>query len=367
LFEKGSETIILPMARVLHIIDRDTPGDLLDQLSLLAGAGERIVSSGPPPAWAEFRLPVTVAHRPFASAWLSARWMQDAVRGASVIHAWSASAAPAGEALTERIGGRLIVSLATASQAYEVGDLLDALRLGVVPGVVTVPTEAAKQALCGEGEPGDWLAVLPPAGAPIDDRRARRQRTREALGATDADRIMIALGEMTRHAGHKYASWAHAMCRQVVPHLLLLLPGGGPVEDRVEFFSETTGRDEEVFLTGDRFERADLLAAADLGVQFCERDCGTAALAGAMAAGLPLAAARTPDVTEIAPHEVGAVLAESCAPRHATASLLRILDDPDFAARLGKSAAQRASEHFNPERCRRRLDDIYAPRPAGVS
>ena len=349
------------------MIDRDTPGDLLDQLSLLAGAGERIVSSGPPPAWAEFRLPVTVAHRPFASAWLSARWMQDAVRGATVIHAWSASAAPAGEALTERVGGRLIVSLGAASQAHDLGDLHDALRLGVVPGVVTVPTEAAKRALRGAGDSDNWLAVLPPAAAPIDDREGRRQRTREALGATDADRIMVALGEMTRPAGHKYASWAHAMCRQIVPHLLLVLPGGGPVERRVEFFAETTGHDEEVFLTGDRFERADVLAAADLAVLFCERDCGTAALAGAMAAGLPIAAARAPDVAEIAPHEVGAVLAESCAPRHATASLLRILDDPDFAARLGASAAQRASEHFDPERCRQRLDAIYAARPAGVS
>ncbi len=355
------------MARVLHIIDRDTPGDLLDQLSLLAGAGERIVSSGPPPAWAEFRLPVTVVHRPFASAWLSARWMKDAARGVDVIHAWSASSAPAGEALTERVGGRLIVSLAAAWQACEMGDLFDALRLGVVPGAVTVPTEAAREALCGAGDAAGWIAVLPPVAAPIDDREARRRRTREALGATDADRIMVALGEMTRFAGHKYASWAHAMCRQIVPHLLLILPGCGPMEQRVEFFAETTGRDEEVFLTGDRFERADVLAAADLAVRFCQRDCGTAALAGAMAAGLPVAAARTPDIAEIAPHEIGAVLAESCAPRHATAALLRILDDPDFAAQLGASAAQRAGEHFDPERCRRRLDDLYAARPAGVS
>jgi len=236
-----------------------------------------------------------------------------------------------------------------------------------VPGAVTVPTEAAKRALCDAGASDDWVAVLPPAAAPIDDREGRRRHTREALGATDADRIMVALGEMTRFAGHKLASWAHAMCRQVVPHLLLVLPGGGPVAKHVAFFAETTGYDDEVFLTGDRFERADLLAAADLGVLFCERDCGTAALAGAMAAGLPVAAARTPDVAEVAPHEIGAVLAESCAPRHATATLLRILDDPDFAARLGESAARRACEHFDPERCRRRLEEVYAARPAGVS
>ena len=44
------------MADVLHIIDRQTPADMLDQLSLLAGEGDAIASAGPPPVWALWKI-----------------------------------------------------------------------------------------------------------------------------------------------------------------------------------------------------------------------------------------------------------------------------------------------------------------------
>jgi len=355
------------MPSVVHLIDRNAPGDLLDRLQLLAGPEDRVLSVGSPPRWAPCSLPIKAVHRPLGPAELAVRWLLPHARGAKIVHAWSGSAARAGAALAERMGARLVWSLPTAPRPEEFDETLQAAQAGAPVATLVVPTESSRASLEQAGVPGGAVAVVPPSGQAIEDRSARRAQTRRALGVGEGERVLLALGEMIRPMGHKYVSWAHAIARQVVPVLLLVMPGGGPNERHVEFFAHTTGYDDQLFLTGDRFERADLLAAADLAALFCERDCGASALAGAMAAGLPLAASNTPDVAELAPHESAALLVPPASPRDAAAALLRLLEDGALADRLALAARQRAAERFDPAACRRAMDDVYAAaRPAGV-
>jgi glycosyltransferase involved in cell wall biosynthesis len=170
---------------------------------------------------------------------------------------------------------------------------------------------------------------------------------------------------MTRYAGHTYACWVHAILRQIRPNVRLLLPGSGPHSQHVKFFAATTGYDSEVFLTEHRFRRDECLAAADVAFFLAERDSGTAALAAAMAAGLPIVASSTADLAELAPGEEAGVPA--CAipaaprdPQTGTAAALRILDDPALARRLSGNAAARAAQRLAPLACRDRLRQVYA-------
>lgn len=355
--------MIPPMGTVVHLVDRAAPGDLLDQLSLLAGEGERIVSAGPPPRRGGFDLPVVAAHRPLGPPALGEPWLARKVRRADVVHAWSPSAAQAGEALAERLGARLFVSLPAAQSADGFGPVVRDVAEGLSRATLLVPTASARRLLRASGVPSRAVAVLPCPARPPETPRRRRMETRGALGLGADERLVVALGEMARPAGHKYASWAHAIVRQVLGDVRLLLPGTGPIERHVEFFAGTTGYDDEVFLTGDHLGRSDVLCAADLGVFYCERDCGVSALAGAMAAGLPIAASATPDVSECAPHEVAALLSPPGNPMAASAALLRLLKDSELAARLGAAARRLAGEQFDPGRCRARLEAIYAAPP----
>ena len=83
------------------------------------------------------------------------------------------------------------------------------------------------------------------------------------------------------------------------------------------------------------------------------------ALAAAMAMGLPIAASHTPDVAECT-QDAAALLVPPRDPRAGAAAVTKLITDRNLAKRLGTAAKERAEELFNPERCRAKLDEIYA-------
>ena len=350
------------MFKVLHLIDEKTPTDCLDQLNLLAGPGNQVVSLGRPPGHAGLTLPVKAVHRPLGSAALAGWRLCNQVGGVAILHAWSPAGLRAGQAVRERSPARaprLLLSIPCApasSRALE--RLVQDIRQGCFH--LTVPTHAARQSMIAAGAPAEAVHVLPPPAPPIDQLQRRRARVRAELGLSDSEQLIVAPSEMTRYAGHKYASWAHAILRQVLPGPRLLLPGGGPCEGHVRFFAATTGYDPEVFFTGDRFSRDDVLAAADVAVFFQEKNSGVAALTAAMAAGVPIAASAVPDISEIAPHDDAALLVEPADPRQATAAVLHIVEDAHLGKRLAAAAKERAARYFSLDAGLKTLEAIYA-------
>jgi glycosyltransferase involved in cell wall biosynthesis len=343
------------MTKVVHLIDASTPQDMLEQIRLLAGQPDEIVSIGPPPAWPLGR-PAKAVHCPMGSPALAAKRLPPAVAAAEVVHAWSAPAASA--AVSAQLRRRPVFSLSCLPEGPLRGRLIDWARAGEV--FVTVPTEASRRELIGAGVPQWGVKVLPPAAGPIADAAAGRSKVRAELGVGDGHVLLVAPGEMTRGSGHKYAPWVHAVLRQVRPDLRLVVPGTGPDEEHVRYYAGTTGLDSEVFLTEGRYWPRETLAAADLAVFFHERDCGAGALAAAMAAGLPIVASRTPDVVECTGDGEAAVLVDPGSPREGSAGVLRVLDDADLSRRIGQAASRRAAECFSVELCRNRLAEVYA-------
>ena len=349
-----------PMAHVLHMIDSATPRDMLDQLAMLADAEDTIVSIGPPPRAARSMLDVRSVHCPMGLAVLAARGLHECVPTGGVVHAWSPRAAWAGQAVADAHDFRLVVSLPTASALPALGAVRDALTHAPGRMVATVPTQASRQALLDEELPPEVVAVLPPAVEAPGDRDRPRRDVREQLGIGDDEALLVAPAEMIRPAGHKYASWVHAILRNVLDGLRLMLPGRGPVETFVRNFAHTTGYDDEIHVTGDRFTLSEAMAAADIAVFFQDRDCGVHTLAAAMSAGLPIVACRTPDAAEMIQHERTGLLARPKSPRSQSAEVLRLLDDRDVRARLGRAAAEFAGRYFHPGSAHRRLREIYA-------
>ena len=348
--------MIPAMIRTLHLIDNKTPRDCLDQLVLLAGEGEVIVSVGPPPEYPGLVGRLKVVHRPIGPTQLSGWPLGKLVRQAEVLHAWSPMACNAGLQTARRIGRPILRSLPCLPPAEQIERLVAQTGQGLM---LTVPTEAARAAMAARGIPDSCAFVLHPPAAAIAEATARRRRVREAIGIDESDFLIVAPAEMTRYAGHRYVSWAHAIVRVMNLRPLLLFPGGGPIARHVRFFANTTGFSDEVHFTGDRFAAEDTLSAADAAALFVERDCGTATLAAAMAAGLPILASRTPDIAELAPHEQVSLLAEPCDPRQVAAAIARLIEDSSLADTLARQARARAEELFTSSNCRKRLEEIY--------
>jgi hypothetical protein len=355
---------------VLNIVDATTRPDMLRQLAMLAGTGERVISVGPPPslgAMADLRPPsqpatagmgVPAVHCPMGSPQLAGLRMRPHAAGAGLIHAWSLPALLAGRELSLATGVPLLASLPCAGRAEQV----EALRSAVGPGLlaVTVPSRQARRKLLAAGLPERFVHLLPPAAGAIPDRQALRERARRELGIAESVLLIVAPDPLVRYAGHKYASWTHGIVRYAMAGraINLLLPGSGRYFSTVRFFALGTGFPNEVLLTEDRLTAAASLAAADAAVFFHEHEVGPLALAEAMAAGLPIVASNVPELAEYAPDGQAALLAKPGDPRQAGAALLRLLEEPDLAARLAHDAQARAAEQFDPARVRGQMEGI---------
>ena len=345
------------MSEVTHVIDADTPGDMLEQMLTMRRGGERIISLGPPPEGDRVGK-IESLHKPFGQEkWTGCRLAERLPRK-SVVHLWSSGTLEAGCSAAERVGGRVVLSLPHLPYKESLADVTG--EIDQFGHTLTVPTSRARDELLALGTDPRQVAVLPPAAEPPSDPPGRRNRVRKGLGLTEDDILMVVPVEMIRYGGHKFASWSHAIVRQVVDAGRLLFPGSGPLEKAVLFFANTTGYLDEVFFTGWRFSRQDVLSAADAALFFYERDCGLTGLAEAMAAGLPILASRTPDLSTICQHEQNALLAEPSDPRTASAAVLRLIDDPDLAARLAQAGREYAKKTFSPQRARKHLEQIYA-------
>jgi len=343
------------MSRLVHVIDERTDAEVLDQLALLARADERIIALGMPPGAVGLSCRIETMHRPFGSAWLAGRRIRRRGPGAEIVHAWSVPAARAALAMASGRSGRVLFSLSHLPGKEELPELVKRARRDDIH--LTVPTQTACDALGGRSA---GISILPPVAGPRDDSQARRRRTRRALGISDEEVLLVAPAWMRRDAGHFQAIWTHAIIRQVLPNVRLLLPGTGPFERSVRFFSRTTRLESEILLTGASLPRADALAGADIALFLARRAGPLTSLAEAMALGLPIVASNRREIAECAPHNHAALLVKADSPRAHGEAVLRIIEDRSLADRLGRTAASIAAHRFDRLGCRERLERIYS-------
>jgi len=344
------------MIDALHIVDSRTRPDMIEQLDMLAGADDRVLSAGPPPPG--LARPVTPVHCTMGSFRLAGWRMRDQAGSARIIHAWSPRALWAGRELALTTGRAMVLSIPAAPT---VPADWETLRQAVGPGLlnVIVPTDFARRRLIAAELPPAFCHALAPAARAPNDAGEARLRVREALGIGGDVKLLVAPDPFVRYAGHEYASWSHAILRHVPLELRVAFPSSGPMEDHVRFFAHTTGLDDEVFFTHGRFTVEQVIAAGDIAVFPQSRDVGVVCLCAAMAAGRAIAASGVGGIAELAPDGEAALLS-AAGPRETSAALMRLVEDDELARRLGQAARERAGVLFEPRAAAARLQAVYA-------
>ncbi len=345
------------MSDVLHLIGSSMPSAMLGQLALLAGGGDQIASIGPNPD-RKNSLQVQTVSKPFGPALMVSPKLRELSRDTLLIHVWSAELAGIGGEVARDIGCPLVVSLDVLPAGRELIKLLG--RVDRCGGLITVTSQADRLRLLASGAEQSLIRVLPPAAKPIDNPEKLRSETRSRLGIPDQMLVLVAPDSLDAGGGQKITIWAYALVRQILPELRLLMPGDGPKKSRARFFAATAGYGKEVMLTGTKFGREELLAAADAAVFFHQTQRGSIWLAQAMAAGKAIAATALGGLVEYAPPGKASLVTQPGSPRDAGGVLLKLLDKAELRSKLGEAAAQIAEKSFDPEVIRSRLDQIYS-------
>lgn len=202
--------------------------------------------------------------------------------------------------------------------------------------------------------------VLIPNGIPMPPppTAADRLRARDALGVRPSDYVVGIVARLSRQKAHEVLFGAVAACKEAVPHLRLVVIGGGDREAELRELAGELGIDASTTFLGIRRDVPDLLPGFDVVCLSSIHEGVPITLIEAMAAGLPIVATDCGSVRDIVEDgEQGFVVPVGDV--QGFADRLRILaDDEHLRTQFGKSGRARAESEFRIERTAREYEDL---------
>jgi len=201
-----------------------------------------------------------------------------------------------------------------------------------------------------------------PNGVPV--RVGNTAKVREEFGIRPGDCVLLAVGTLERHKGHRVL--LEALTRLVraglsTPWKLIIAGGrGGDQHEVLLEYLRNEGLDERVRIVTNRNDIPDLLAMADIFVMpslweglpmaLLEAMVARKAIVASATAGIPEAIVDGRDGVLVPPGDVGVL----------TEALQVLLTDPIRRASLSEGAAARAQREFTVQVMAERYETLYA-------
>ncbi|MFN8490592.1 MAG: glycosyltransferase family 4 protein [Caldilineaceae bacterium] len=209
----------------------------------------------------------------------------------------------------------------------------------------------------GIGQPDDYVVIR--SGIELDrfgQPQVPRAEMRKSLGIPlDAPVI----GSVTRLSAQKAPLdfiRAAGLVAQARPDAYFVMVGDGALRAEVEALAIEVGIKEHLVLTGLRRDVPELMAAFDIFALSSLWEGLPRVLPQAMATGLPLVATATDGSVEAVVDGVNGLLVPPGEPEKLGQALLRLLNDPALAHRMGEAGRERVAEFSD----RRMVEQIAA-------
>jgi glycosyltransferase involved in cell wall biosynthesis len=239
---------------------------------------------------------------------------------------------------------------------------LDRWSLPHADRLITVCGAFAQDLMDSTGVPLEKISVQhnsirrePPASAM--DVEALRNR----LGITNAERVVLSVGRLSREKGHIDLIEGFSRLRETQPEISckLIIVGDGPERDRLEDAAGSLGCKERVIFTGQVSDVQAFYALADVFVLPSHSEGSPNVLLEAMAANLPVVATAVGGVPEMVENDESSLLVPPRDPPALAASIERVLTDGELARRLTTNAAMLVDTRYTPQNYVRSLVEIY--------
>jgi L-malate glycosyltransferase len=190
---------------------------------------------------------------------------------------------------------------------------------------------------------------------PRGDREALRRR----LGLALKRRYLTCVARFHPVKDHTTLLRGFAAVAATRDDVDLLLVGDGPLRGDLQALSCQLGMESRVRFLGVRSDVPDLLRVSDLFALTSVSEAASLTLLEAMASGLPVVVTAVGGNPEIVREEMeGLLVPRGHAPATA-AALMRLLDDPGFAAAIGTAGRARVEAHYQLSRTIGRYLGLY--------
>jgi glycosyltransferase involved in cell wall biosynthesis len=238
---------------------------------------------------------------------------------------------------------------------------LDRWSLPSAARVITVCAEFARD-LTQSGVQKERIAVRHNAViAPRNVTSDEQQRLRDRLRVGNDERVVLAVGRLSREKGHADLIYAMSVLRELDSELRfkLLIVGEGPEQANLSRAVTERNLASQVVFVGHVTDVAPFYAIADVLALPSHSEGSPNVLLEAMAAGVPVVATSVGGVPEIATTEENALLVASHDPQTFASAMHRVLSDETLAKKLAANGRERVANDFSPQSHARSLIKIY--------
>jgi glycosyltransferase involved in cell wall biosynthesis len=195
--------------------------------------------------------------------------------------------------------------------------------------------------------------------APVVSHEARTG-LRTALGLRTEEQVVTVVGSLYPVKGHRHLLGAAPEILAARPSTVFLIVGRGECEAALKEEARRLGVDSRVRFLGLRDDVAALLAISDVFVLPSLSEGLSIAILEAMVAGRPVVTTRVGGNPELVVHgETGFLVPPNDAAALASA-VVRVLEDPAEAHRLGQNGLGHVRRHFSIDAMLRAYEAIYA-------
>jgi glycosyltransferase involved in cell wall biosynthesis len=236
----------------------------------------------------------------------------------------------------------------TMREAVRAKLMLLALRYG--SSKVIAVSEAVRRNLAQQN--GSPLSRIETIYNGIDVKRFalmdQREEIRRKMGWSPDQSIVIMVAVLRRGKGHEVLFEAVPSLVRAVPRAHVKLVGGGELNDSLR--EQAAGLGDAVEFLGERADVPELLAASDVLVLPSWSEALPTVLIEAGAASLPVVATDVGGTAEIVTSGETGYLVPPGDSSAMAANLVKLLQDPERARRMGAAAQERIASRFSLER-----------------
>jgi glycosyltransferase involved in cell wall biosynthesis len=287
-----------------------------------------------------------------------------ALRGTPIVHTYLVSANVYGT-LAARLAGvpAVITSRRDTgfSRSWRLRLVEEWLVNPWVDRVAAVCPAVAREARRERGLSAEKVVTIPNGvdTTDFDPALHPREATRSRLGLAGDKPALGVIAHLSPVKGHADLLAAMARVVSMRPRARLLVVGDGVLRPELEVLSRSLGLADRVVFTGAREDVAAILAALDVVVVPSHTEGLSNALLEAMAMARPVVATAVggnPDAVEAG---LTGLLVPPRDPEALAASMLRLLERPDEARRLGEAARRRVLAEFSLDRMVAGYEALY--------
>ena len=211
------------------------------------------------------------------------------------------------------------------------------------------------------GVPGDRLEMIHSGIDEVEPPEIDRQALRGALGLSIGGVVMLFVGRLAAQKRVDVLLNGLDLLRHARPNVQTLIVGDGPLGGRLVEMAKGLDLldDGRVRFLGHREDVPRLLALADLLVLPSEYEGLPNVVLEAMRFRKPVVATRAPGTTEVVEDEGTGLLVPVGDPALLARAIMRVIDDPELARRLGEGGRARVDREFRLDGMIGRYAELY--------